>query len=108
MPTRDDRGYVEPEVDVWMRFADLAQKTAQGLKSYGLLSEEDETNLNRLGEMAGQFLAISEKELNNTPLSDEEYELIRNYGGNLEHFWLEAFKDEGENITSGDFPRQPL
>lgn len=104
MPTWDDRGYVEPEVDVWMRFADLAQKTAQGLKSYGLLSEEDETNLNRLGEMAGQFLAISEKELNNTPLSDEEYELIRNYGGNLEHFWLEAFKDEGENITSGDFP----
>ena len=26
MPTWDDRGYVEPEVDVWMRFADLAQK----------------------------------------------------------------------------------
>lgn len=104
IPTWDDRGYVEPEVDVWMRFTDLAQKTAQGLKSYGLLSEEDETNLNRLGEMAGQFLAISEKELNNTPLSDEEYELIRNYGGNLEHFWLEAFKEEGENITSGDFP----
>ena len=60
-------------------------------------------NLNRLAEMANQFLTMSEKELSNTLLTDEEYDLIRNYGGNLEHFWLEAFKDEGENITSGDF-----
>lgn len=100
----DDRGYVEPEIKVWKRFADLAFKTAEGLKSYGLLSDDDETNLNRLGEMANQFYAMSEKELSDTLLTDEEYELIRNYGGNLEHFWLEAFKDEGENITSGDFP----
>lgn len=104
LPQWDDRGYVEPEVQVWKRFADLAQKTAEGLKAYGLLSTEDETNLSRLGEMASQFLTMSEKELSNTLLTDEEYDLIRNYGGNLEHFWLEAFKDEGENITSGDFP----
>lgn len=104
LPQWDDRGYVEPEVKVWKRFANLALKTTEGLKSYGLLSAEDETNLNRLGDMASQFLTMSEKELSNTLLTDEEYDLIRNYGGNLEHFWLEAFKDEGENITSGDFP----
>lgn len=104
LPQWDDRGYVEPETKVWSRFAQLAKTTAEGLKSYGLLSEAEETNLQRLGEMAQQFLVMSEKELSNTLLTDEEYELIRNYGGNLEHFWLEAFKDEGENITSGDFP----
>ena len=104
LPQWDDRGYVEPEVEVWARFEKLATKTAEGLKSYGLLSAQDEENLNRLAEMAGQFRTMSEKELANTLLSDEEYDLIRNYGGNLEHFWLEALKDEGENITSGDFP----
>ncbi len=104
LPQWDDRGYVEPEPEVWERFANLAEKTSQGLKSYGLISSDDETNLARLGEMARQFLTMTEKELNNTLLTDEEYDLIRNYGGNLEHFWLEALKEEGENITSGDFP----
>lgn len=104
IPDWDDRGYVEPEVEVWSRFTQLASKTAQGLKTYGLLSEEDETNLKRLQEMAEQFLTMSQKELKNELLTDEEYELIRNYGGNLEHFWLEAFQDEGEDIQSGDFP----
>lgn len=104
IPDWDDRGYVEPEVEVWSRFAQLASKTMQGLKTYGLLSEEDETNLKRLQEMAEQFLTMSQKELKNELLTDEEYELIRNYGGNLEHFWLEAFQDEGEDIRSGDFP----
>jgi len=37
---------------------------------------------------------ISEKELNNEKLTDDEYELIRSYGGQLEHFWLEVNKDE--------------
>lgn len=104
LPQWDDRGYVEPEVQVWSRFTRLAARTRDGLKSFGLLSSEDEENLNRLEQMASQFLTMSEKELKNQLLSDEEYELIRNYGGNLEHFWLEAFKDEGENINSGDFP----
>lgn len=104
LPRWDDRGYVEPEVQVWSRFTRLAARTRDGLKSFGLLSSEDEENLNRLEQMASQFLVMSEKELKNQLLSDEEYELIRNYGGNLEHFWLEAFKDEGENINSGDFP----
>ena len=104
LPQWDDRGYVEPEVQVWSRFTHLAARTRDGLKSFGLLSSEDEENLNRLEQMASQFLTMSEKELKNQLLSDEEYELIRNYGGNLEHFWLEAFKDEGENINSGDFP----
>ena len=37
---------------------------------------------------------ISEKELNNEKLTDEEYELISSYGGQLEHFWIETNKDE--------------
>ena len=51
LPQWDDRGYVEPEPKVWARFADLSAQTAAGLKSYNLLSADDETNLKRLEQM---------------------------------------------------------
>ncbi len=104
LPEWDDRGYVEPEAKVWSRFAALSKGTAEGLRSYGMLDSDDEENLLRLETMAEQFLTMTEKELSNTLLSDEEFDLIRNYGGNLEHFWTEVYKDEEEYVTTGDFP----
>jgi len=52
-------------------------------------------SLERLEQLSLSLKEIAEKELNNTPLTDEEYELIRSYGVQLEHFWLEALRDEG-------------
>lgn len=89
----DDRGYVEPEVEVYRRFMLLAQQTADGLKQFGMIGEEDIGNLGRLAELAGQLMEISRKELREETLTEEEYELIRAYGGTLEHFWIEAVKD---------------
>ena len=34
----DDRGYVEPEPLVSARFAELSDRTAEGLRKYGMLS----------------------------------------------------------------------
>lgn len=90
----DDRGYVEPEPLVYARFASLTDMTAKGLKGYGMLSDDDEENLMRLKEMAERLLTISGKELADEVLTDEEYEFIRSYGGNIEHFWYEAVKNE--------------
>ncbi|MCM1056899.1 MAG: DUF3160 domain-containing protein [Firmicutes bacterium] len=89
----DDRGYVEPEPLVYARFTDLADRTAQGLKKYGLLTPDQEEDLSRLSQMARQLLTISGKELQDETLTEEEYEFIRSYGGNIEHFWYEASKD---------------
>lgn len=102
----DDRGYVEPEPLVYARFARLADMTAQGLKKYGMLNAADEENLSRLSQLANQLLTISEKELREEKLTDEEYELIKAYGGNIEHFWYDAIKDEGESetISSQEYP----
>lgn len=91
----DDRGYVEPNPLLYARLASLAKMTREGLRSQGLLGDTDGESLSRMEELALQLKAISEKELNNTPLTDGEYQLIRAYGGSLEHFWLEALKDEG-------------
>ena len=44
---------------------------------------------------------ISEKELNNESLSDADYEFIRTYGGQLEHFWYEVHKKEIESSDIG-------
>ncbi len=100
----DDRGYVEPEPLVYERFRNLADQTASGLKSYGMLSESDEENMTILSQMAGQMLTISEKELHDETLSEEEYEFIRCYGGSIEHFWYEAVKDStSDPVTSAEF-----
>lgn len=90
----DDRGYVEPEPLVYARFNRLALQTAEGLKKYGMLNAADEENLTRLAQMAEKLQVISNKELINELLSEEEYEFIRCYGGNLEHFWIEAVKND--------------
>lgn len=102
----DDRGYVEPEPVVYERFAALSRQTAEGLKKYGMLSASDEENLSRLCVMAEQLLTISNKELQDEVLTDEEYEFIRSYGGSIEHFWYEAVKDiaDGEYFAAPEYP----
>lgn len=96
----DDRGYVEPNPVVFARLAALTRMTIDGLESRGLLNERDKTALERMEELALRLKTIAEKELVNESLTDEEYELIRGFGGHLEHFWLEALGDEGVDHRS--------
>lgn len=102
----DDRGYVEPEPVVYERFASLTEQTAQGLKKYQMLSDADEDNLVKLEELALRLQTISNKELQNETLTDEEYDLIRTYGGNIEHFWYDAMRAnaDSDTIFSEEYP----
>ncbi len=90
----DDRGYVDPQPVIYSRFKYLSEKTKEGLEGYGMLDDSQRENLNKLSEMAGTLLTISEKELKNEDRTDEEYEFIREYGGYLEHFWVEVNQDD--------------
>jgi len=90
----DDRGYVEPNPFVYARLASLLQMTTSLLNERGLLTPNMQDNLSKMEKLAISLKTISEKELQNETLTDEEYELIRSYGGQLEHFWLEVNKDE--------------
>ena len=103
----DDSGYVEPEPEVYARLAALSKATVDGLASYGLLSAEDEQNMLLLADLASKLQAIAEKELRNETPTEEEFELIRSFGGQIEHFWEEVYKDEptGDGyMTSRTFP----
>lgn len=103
----DDRGYVEPMPELYHRLSVLTQKTAYGLEKFGVINDTDKENLARLEELADQLTTISIKELTNEPLTEAEFELIRSYGGNLEHFWEEAVKEQSESESrpySSEFP----
>ena len=97
---------MQPEPLVYERFATLADMTAQGLKKYGMLNPTDEENLSRLTQIAEKLLLISKKELQNEVLTEDEYNFIECYGGDIEHFWYEAVKDGNESgmISSQEYP----
>ncbi len=106
IPVLDDRGYVEPEPELFARLANLVSCTSAGLDSYGYLSDSDRDNLAILLELSTQCKTMAEKELQNETLTDEEYDLIRTFGGQLEHFWQEVYKDvDGvEHLSTQEFP----
>ena len=97
---KDDRGYVEPNPNLYARLASLTQLTSDGLKDREILSSKNEDQLGKLKEMLIKFRDISVKELENTELSDDDYEFIRTYGGSLEHFWEETFSDKEKESGS--------
>lgn len=91
---RDFRGYVEPQPKVYAGLAYLCALTREGLTEYHLISDKDSENLLRLEELSESLLTISNKELRSESLTDEEHDLIKTYGGQLEHFWYDALEDQ--------------
>lgn len=106
MPTPPDplpaRGYVEPVPEFYARLAALAAMTRDGLASRSLLGAQDADSLSRIEELALVLKQMAEKELAGIPLTAEEHERIRYYGGELEHLVI-ASADQPEN-ASGAMP----
>lgn len=103
----DFRGYVEPEPEIYSRFSSMADGTAVGLKKFGMLDSAAEEDLSKLKNVADRLHDISVKELKDETLTDDEYEYIEIYGGEIEHFFNEAYKDEAGDesfIDSRMFP----
>ena len=94
----DDRGYVEAEPAVFGKLSALCTATANGLDALGLLSDTQAADLAKMAELNRQLMTIAEKELRGELPTDEEFELIRSFGGQLEHFWTEAVADEAAGI----------
>ncbi len=102
----DDRGYVEPQPVFFARLAALAQTTADGLAGFGLLNETDAYYLGILQSLASQLQNIATEELQNITPTDEEFELIRGIGAQLEEFWFQVSRDEAgtDLFMSSAFP----
>ncbi len=84
------QGYVEPVPEFFARLSALTRMTIDGLDSRNLLNEQDRNSLERLLQLSDAFQLMAEKELRGEPLTDEEFHLIRFYGGELEHLTMAA------------------
>ncbi|HET6312231.1 MAG TPA: DUF3160 domain-containing protein [Chloroflexia bacterium] len=102
------KGYVEPEPEFYARIAALSAMTRDGLLSRGLLEKTEDRSaisdfntLNQIESLALDLKRISEKELENKALTQEEYELIRFYGARIEHLTIAAAdQEEGQGGPS--------
>lgn len=90
---KDDRGYVEPEPVFYARLAALTKMTNEGLSSRDLSDQSDSDVLKIMEDLCISLKTISEKELQAQSLTEEEYALIRGYGGSLEHLFMTAMAD---------------
>ncbi len=91
------KGYVEPVPQFFARLAALTSMTLDGLDQRGLLTGPDRDSLNHLLSLATSFQKIAEKELAGQPLTQEEYDLILYYGGDLEHLVMAAADSDIQN-----------
>lgn len=102
----DDRGYVEPEPELYYALNQLSKDTVSGLEGFGLISDEDKENMNILANMSEKLGDISVKELTCKELTENEFDFIREYGGNLEHLWRKTITDKAEDeyVASEEYP----
>jgi hypothetical protein len=95
-PEAPPRGWVEPNPEAYARLLALTRMTRDGLQSRGLMTENTETNLWRLDDLLAFLLDVAQRELAGEPLSEDDYERIKFYGGELEVMTLAAADQEGE------------
>jgi hypothetical protein len=96
-PPLPPRGYVEPVPAFYARLQALTAMTRTGLEARALLSDLDRASLERLENLVASMQRIAEKELRGEPLTEEEYELIRYYGGELEHLTMAAADSDSDD-----------
>jgi len=106
------KGYVEPEPDFYARVAAMVAMARDGLLARGLIVQpgsgtspadsQDYQALDTLETLALNLKHISEKELSNQDLTDDEYNLIRYYGGTLANITMMAADPTDPNAPYTD------
>ncbi len=97
------RGYVEPVPELYARVAALSRMTIEGLAARGLLEEAERAALEAMERLATRLQVMAEKQLRGEALSEEEYELIRFYGAEIEALTFAA-DDEAVYQGRGGLP----
>lgn len=76
-------GYVEPYPEVYARLEEMMRDLRNNLTTLDLDIEGISEKIKEFEELLDKLKIISEKEISNTPLDNEEYELIWNIGSRL-------------------------
>jgi len=77
-------GYVEPVPELYGRLLALTQMTRRGLTDLDVLSTQATERLTTLEAILTRLIEIANKELTNQPLTEDDYEYIKNFAKTLE------------------------
>lgn len=82
-PEKPVVGYVEPVPEFYNRLLALTRMTNKGLSEMEVLDEASKSRLLNLETVLERLVKISEKELENEELTQEDYDFIKNFGDEL-------------------------
>ena len=83
-PAQPPPGYVEPVPEFYGRLLTLTQMTLRGLGDMDVLDEQATSRLKALEDILQRLVDISQRELANEELTEEDYRFIRYFGSRLE------------------------
>ncbi|MDO5040476.1 MAG: DUF3160 domain-containing protein [Peptoniphilus sp.] len=87
------KSYVEPNVKVYEKLSWLIEYTMENLKLKNLLTDTDVVNLEYFKNLCDMLRDISIKELNNEPLTEDEYLELYYIGGAMEAISINFVND---------------
>jgi hypothetical protein len=77
-------GYVEPVPEFYNRLLALTRMTKNGLEEMDVLDSASANRLDNLEQILERLVEISEKELRNEELTEEDYAFIKSFGEELQ------------------------
>jgi hypothetical protein len=83
-PPKPVAGYVEPLPEFYARLLALARMTSQGLGEMKVLNEQAKGRLAQFEKTLERLLAITEKELADKELTEDDYRWIEHFGQHIE------------------------
>ena len=98
LPDPITKGFVEPNVGFWKKALELLNNTEELLRKQNMLTEKISSASGLLREEVKFLLAISEKELAGTPLSDVEYSQIECIGATFENISLDLVREPNQYL----------
>ena len=82
-PEKPIVGYIEPVPEFYNRLLALTKMTFKGLNEMNVLDSSAKYRLENLENILERLVELSEKELENEELTDEDYDFIKNFGSEL-------------------------
>jgi hypothetical protein len=91
-------GYVEPVPEFYASMLALTKMTLEGLAQLDVLPDTEKDRLDGFESILTRLMNISVAELGNQELSDDDYDFIRHFGGELSPL-LDGIDPEGKKTT---------
>ncbi|MDO5716263.1 MAG: DUF3160 domain-containing protein [Tissierellia bacterium] len=97
------KGYVEPNVELYNKLIWLTDYTEKNLSARGLLRESTRERLLRYMDQLEFLRDVSIKELTGEEVTEEDYQRIAYIGGEMEYIILDFLRLSDENWTMLDY-----